>query len=143
MSETNPTHHDGCLYFAANSLARHMNEIAEEAFKFTHITPSYGFVMLEILNDPGLSQSKLAKSMNLKASTITRFVDKLIEKGLVERVQEGRTSIVHPTKEGRDFKVIIEQALKILHDAYCDILGEDTAMDMTKEIQNINHQLKK
>ena len=141
MSELETNHHDGCLYFAANSLARHLNELAEEAFKFTSITPAYAFVMLEILQEPGLSQSELANRMNLKASTMTRFMDKLIAKGLVERVQEGRSSSVYPTREGQDFKVIIEQALKILHDSYCDILGEDVAKTITDHIQDINRQL--
>lgn len=136
-------HPNGCLYFASNSLARHMNELAEEAFKFTCITPAYAFVMLEILKDSGLSQNQLAKRVNLKASTMTRFVDKLIDKGLVTREQEGRSSTVYPTKDGKDFKVIIEQALTILHDSYCDLLGKELAMKMTDQIQDINKILDK
>ncbi|NOU60153.1 MarR family winged helix-turn-helix transcriptional regulator [Marinifilum caeruleilacunae] len=136
-------HPDGCLYFAANSLARHLNNLAENAFKFTCITPAYAFVMLEILKDPGLGQNELARRVNVKASTMTRFVDKLIEKQLIKRTTEGRSVKIFPTKEGEDFKPIIEQALTILHDSYCDLLGKDLAMNMTDQLQDINHILEK
>lgn len=120
-----------------------MNEIAEEAFKPTNLAPAYAFVMLEIIKTPGLSHNELAIRMILKASTITRFVNKLLARNLVERVQKGRNSAVFPTKNGKDFKAIIEQVLKILHDTYCDILGNDIAIKITNHIQNINQNLKK
>lgn len=143
MSESCTTNIEGCLYFSANSLVRHLNEMADEAFKVTGIAPAYVYVMLVILEEPGLSQVRLAKRMNLKASTITRLVDKLIAKGFVERIHEGKRAFVHPTKAGEDFKVIIEQALKLLNDAYRDKLGADLAEKLTADIQNVNLLLEK
>lgn len=143
MSESCTTNIEGCLYFTANSLSRYLNEMAEEAFKITGIAPAYAYVMLVILEDPGLNQNKLAQKMNLKASTITRFVDKLIKQGYAERVHKSRSAHVYPTEEGKEFKVIIEQALKILHDAYCDKLGEDVAKQLIAHIKEVNLVLDK
>jgi DNA-binding MarR family transcriptional regulator len=58
--------------------------LAEDAFKITGLSPSYGYLMLILIDEPGLSQSELSQKMNLKASTMTRFIDKLIVLQYVE-----------------------------------------------------------
>ena len=138
MSESCKTNHECCLYFTANSLARQINEMAEDAFKITGLSPSYAHLMLLLIEEPGLSQNHLSERMNLKASTMTRFIDKLMQKGYVERVQEGRSVFIYPTENGKGLKKSIDQALKLLFDNYCEVMGKDFAVKLTEDIHKAN-----
>jgi DNA-binding MarR family transcriptional regulator len=81
--------------------------------------------------------------MNLKASTMTRFIDKLIVLQYVEWTSEGRNTFIFPTQKGKDLKPIIAKALKNLYDKYCEILGEDFAVKLTADIYQANETLRK
>jgi DNA-binding MarR family transcriptional regulator len=142
MSESSKTYHECCLYFTANSLSRKINEMAEDAFRITGLSPSYGHLMLSLIDEPGLSQSILSEIMNVKASTMTRFIDKLIVMNLAERVQEGRSSFIYPTEKGKELKPLIDKALNVLYENYCEILGKEFAIKLTEDIHKANIMLK-
>ena len=130
-----------CLYFTANSLSRYINELAEKAFATTGLAPSYSYLMMLVVDKPGQSQNELSHQMNLKPSTMTRFVEKLKQRELVFTSQEGRTVYVHPTEKGREFRPLIDQALKRLYDMYCEVLGEEFAVKLTADILHANRKL--
>jgi DNA-binding MarR family transcriptional regulator len=142
MSQPCTTYQECCLYFTANSLARFINTLAEEAFHVTGLSPSYAHLMLQLIEEPGLSQNELSQRMNLKASTMTRFIDKLITMKYVERVQKGRNSYIYPTAKGEEQKKGIDQALGDLYQKYCDVLGKDFAIKLTADIHKANQILK-
>ncbi|MCT4613554.1 MAG: MarR family transcriptional regulator [Marinifilaceae bacterium] len=135
------TYQSCCLYFTANSLSRFINSMAEDSFKITGLSPSYAHLMLILIEEPGQSQNELSHKMNLKASTMTRFIDKLIGMNFVERVHEGRTSYIYPTESGKKLKPIINKALGDLFDKYCEILGKDFAEKLTADINIANNKL--
>jgi len=141
MSNTCKSYQECCLYFTANSLARHINTLADEAFRTTGLAPSYAHLMMILIHEPGLSQSELSKRMNLKASTMTRFVDKLIAMHYAERVQEGRSAFIYPSEEGKKLETPINNALKALYEQYCDMMGEEFAIQLTKDIHKANSHL--
>lgn len=138
MSSIDRSYLSGCLYFTANSLSRNITEMAKEEFAVTGLDPSYAHLTLLLCDKPGLSQNELAQLMNLKPSTITRFIDKLQEKGLIERVQEGRNSLIYPTETGKEKSRLIRKALKNLFRRYCDVLGEEFAIKLTADIHEAN-----
>ena len=142
MSESCKTYHECCLFFTANSFARQINEMAEDAFKITGLAPSYAHLMLLLIEEPGLSQNNLSERMNLKASTMTRFIDKLMQKGYVERVQEGRSVFIYPTESGKELRQSINMALKNLFDNYCEAIGKEFAVRLTEDIHKANTILK-
>jgi len=142
MSKSDKTFHESCLYFTVNSLARQINEMAEEEFKITGLTPSHAYLMLTLLDEPGLSQNELSQKMNLKASTMTRFIDKLMLKRLVERIQEGRSVFIFPTEKGKELRILIESAMKKMYERYYDVLDEDFSKSLTADINKANLLLK-
>lgn len=142
MTKASKTFHESCLYFTVNSLARQINEMAEEEFKITGLTPSHAYLMLTLLDEPGLSQNELSQKMNLKASTMTRFIDKLMLKRLVERIQEGRSVFVYPTEKGKELRVLIERAMRNMYERYYEVLDEDFSKNLTSEMNKANLLLK-
>lgn len=134
---------DNCLYFTVNKLSRAITKMAEDSFKLTGLSPTHAFLMMLVIDKPGIAQSELADALHLKPSTITRFVDKLVEKGLIERKTEGKRSLNFPTENGEAILKDIKEGWKILFRSYSDILGEDEGKALNKLINEAGNKLEK
>jgi DNA-binding MarR family transcriptional regulator len=117
--------------------------MAKEEFAFTGLDPSYAHLVLLLCDKPGMSQNELAQMMNLKPSTITRFLDKLQSKGYIERIQDGRSSLIYPSEECKAKNKQVRKALKNLYNRYCGVFGEDFAVKLTSLINEANHIIEK
>ena len=113
-----------CLYFTANSLSRVITRMAEEAFRPTGLSPSHVFLLMLANENPGIGPKEMSDYLQLAPSTVTRFVDALVGKGLLERRAEGKTVGLFPTPEGSKLQPVIAEAWQAFHRRYCDILGE-------------------
>ncbi|ULL13751.1 MarR family transcriptional regulator [Paenibacillus sp. H1-7] len=134
--------HD-CLFFTANRLGRAITKMAEEEFAPTGLTPMYGYLIRLVNGAPGISQKELSKKLSITPSTLTRFIDKLEGKQLVERKGQGKTVHVYPTPKGEQLEETIRAASKRLHQRYETILGSDFAKQLGINIESASEQLEK
>lgn len=109
---------DGCLYFTSNRFARLLTKMAEEEFEATTLSPTHAFLLLAIIERPGITQKEAGNILHMTPSTITRFLDKLVTKGYVVRSAQGRSSLLHPTPEGITLEPSIKAAWARLHQRY-------------------------
>ena len=73
--------------------------MAEEEFKPTGVAPSYGFVLMSVNQQPGITAGEIAGVMQLQPSTVTRLVDKLEEGRYLRRQSEGKLDASLPDAE--------------------------------------------
>lgn len=132
-----------CLFFTANRLSRAITKIAEEEFALTGLTPMYGYLIRLVNGAPGISQKELSEKLYITASTLTRFIDKLEGKQLVERRVQGKTVLVYPTDKGKALEDTIRLASKNLHQRYEAILGSIPAKQLSRDIEHTSDQLEK
>ncbi|MCL1631704.1 MarR family transcriptional regulator [Sporolactobacillus sp. CPB3-1] len=130
-----------CLYFTTNRLSRIITKMADEAFAPTGFSPMYGYLLLLIIEDPGSAQKKLAEQLDIAPSTLTRFIEKLEQRGLVHRTTHGKTVLVYPTDAGRALENEIHMASKRLHQMYERILGKTASDLLSRELVNSSDQL--
>lgn len=130
-----------CLFFTANSLARVMTRMGEEEFAAVGMTPSYAFLITLAIDRPGISQKELAELLHIAPSTVSRFVDTLIGKGLISKEADGRNTYVFPTSAGLAMQTNIEKCWRGLFDRYCRILGEDEAVQLTTQTASASRRL--
>ena len=98
-----------CIYFTISKMFRMINKMAEESFEKLDIYPTHGFLMIILKEEEnGLTVNQISETLAIAPSTVTRFVDKLISKGYVERQKAGKNSFTKITEEG----------LKIMPDIY-------------------------
>ena len=123
----------GCLYYSANALGRIMTKMADEAFATTGLAPSYAFMLMSVNHKPGIQPMALSDHMQLTPSTVTRLIEKLENKGLVERKSVGRATEVYPTEKSLALQPEIQGCWKSLKERYTAIIGDDMAKRLTHD----------
>ena len=92
----------------------------------------------------GLYQSDIAKELDVKAPSLTRLVEQLEKKGMVERKScsdDARAKRVYLTDEGRDIRIRSVESVHFLEDMLFegfDREEKDETIDyLTRMLQNI------
>jgi DNA-binding MarR family transcriptional regulator len=124
----------GCLYYSTNALARLMTKLADEEFAITGLSTSYAFLLMTVNSKPGIQPKEISKHMQLTPSTITRLIEKMEQKKLLERKSTGRTTEVYPTEKSKKLDKIIKEAWRNLYKRYSDLIGEEVAKQLTVNI---------
>jgi DNA-binding MarR family transcriptional regulator len=105
------------------------NELLAEGFAeegFPEVRPSYGSVLIPLLEEDGLRMGEIARRARLTKQTITTLVALCERDGLVERrpdPQDGRATIVSLTPHARRFEPAAERVLARLERAVATELG--------------------
>lgn len=127
-----------CLFFVSHDLSRLMTEMAEEEFRFTGMSPTYAFLLMLVIEQPGITPTELSIKLHLKPSTITRFIDKLANYGFMERKSEGKNVLLYSTDRGMEMQSQIKSSWMNLYKKYSDKLGADLSSQITNDINNVN-----
>lgn len=130
-----------CLYFNSNALARKLSRHWEAAFKDYDLAPSHGYLVRLILEKPGSTQQQLADEMLLERSTIARFLDRLEEKGLVERSvrdDDPRIKAISPTPAALRLQDDLRTLGDQLYQSMCARFGANRVAGIVKEMREIS-----
>lgn len=123
-----------CLYFASGALARKIEKMATESWKKVDLSPSHAYLLLAVLEEPGLQPTALSEHLQLQPSTITRLLEKLEEKKLLIRTTEGRLTNVYPTPKAKELQPKMAACMQEFSDKYIQLLGKE---ESTKLVQNL------
>ena len=123
-----------CLYFTSAALARKIEKMAIESWKKVGLSPSHGYVLLAVLDEPGIQPTALADHLQLQPSTITRLLEKLEEKKLSVRTTEGKITNVYPTPKAKDLHPKMVACMQEFFSNYTGILGKE---ESTKLVQTL------
>lgn len=132
-----------CLFFTTNRLSRSITKIAEEEFAPTGMTPMYGYIIRLVNGTPGISQKELSEKLYITASTLTRFIDKLEGRQLVERKVQGKTVLIYPTPKGNALEEEICNASKRLFKRYEEVVGTEMALQLSRDLEAASEQLER
>lgn len=142
MSKTIQESLDSCLFFTVKKLDRALNKLADESFQKVGMTPTYAFILLILAEEDGKLQKDIAQMLYIAPSTLTRLVEKLVYKGYVTTLTEGRTRKVYLTADGRELLPFIQEAWDDLHARYKAILGDDYADELAFTINTNSEKLR-
>ncbi|MCM3703095.1 MarR family winged helix-turn-helix transcriptional regulator [Paenibacillus macerans] len=132
-----------CMYFTTNRLSRAITRLADEAFAMTGLAPAYGYLVRLVIANPGITQKELSEKLYITPSTLTRFIDKLAGKQLVERKVQGKTVLVYPTDKGIAMKESLLEASKKLKASYEAILGKELADVLTRQQESASEMFER
>ncbi|TCJ18840.1 MarR family transcriptional regulator [Flaviaesturariibacter flavus] len=110
-----------CLYFMSGALARKVEKLAADSWKPVGLSPSHAYLLLAVLETPGIQPGALASQLQLQPSTITRLMQKLEEKKLIVRTTEGKLTNVYPTPKARELQPKMNTCMEVFY-GHCDRL---------------------
>ena len=107
--KTSESRYCSCIYFSSAAFARKIEKIAVESWKPVGLAPSHGYLLMNVIDEPGIQPGALADQLQLQPSTITRLIEKLEEKKMVRQprirpfanpiTRRKETSLDSPTSE--------------------------------------------
>jgi DNA-binding MarR family transcriptional regulator len=112
---------DNLGFLLAKAIQR-WNELLAERFReagYPEVRPSYGSLLVPLLEEDGLRMGELAARARLSKQTMTTTVRLLERDGLVTRVPDPvdrRATRVHLTERSRGFRSVAERVLAELDD---------------------------
>lgn len=120
------------LFFLAGALSRELSYQADEAFASVGLSSSHALLLLLIHRDPGVQPGALASKLHLKPSTITRLVQKLERRELVEKESQGRATAISCTDKGvqlsekisEEWQELLQGKQQELGERYVSVLSE-------------------
>lgn len=129
--------YSGCLFFAANALARSTSHLASIAYKSLGITAQSAYVLLIVVEMPGIHSTELAKKMMLTPSTITRLTDKLIKIGYLKKETQSKYCMLYPTDFALSIKPQLDECSNKLIQIYNEVfnIGKEGETNETKLCQ--------
>jgi len=134
-----------CPYFTSASFARVIQQMADEECQLgsTGLSPAHVYLIVLVNDNEGISPSELAQKLNLAPSTITRMIDKLVSKGILERKIEGKNSLTYPTDKSREMQKHIVDTFQRLYKRVTDVLGKKEGYKLIKMIDEATAKLMK
>jgi DNA-binding MarR family transcriptional regulator len=131
------------IFFLTSAFARKLGKQADELFEAVGLSSSHALLLHLVHKNPDIQPGQLAKMLHLKPSTITRLVQKLERRGLVEKQSAGRATNIVCTNEGRNiaddiqqkWERLIQQKREQLGERYVEVLSEmiANALDTMEE----------
>ncbi len=130
-----------CLYFTANSLARKIDKLAQESWSKVGLSPSHAYLLMMVLEEPGIQPGFLADHLQLQPSTVTRLIEKLEEKKLLIRTTEGKMTNVYPTPKGKELLPKLKECLNEFYTHYSAILGKEESAKLVQTMGKVADKL--
>lgn len=135
---------DHCLYFNATALARQLEREWTAAFKPQGLTPPQAFLLRAVLDHPGRAQRELADALVIARPTVTRALDGLAAKGLIERRAsdaDGREQFIHPTPRALALHAALNEASGRVTRRLKKVLGEGDFAETVARIRGVRAHL--
>lgn len=112
------------MHLASNTFSREITRHFDSYFEEYGLATSYVELLLILQDQDELSQNDLADEMKLAPSTITRFVNKLVKKGLIEKKKVGRTAVITLSKKGQELLPALKRSFDNAENDLKGILGD-------------------
>ena len=131
-----------CLYFTSAALARKVEKLAAESWKPVDLSPSHAYLLMAVMEEPGMQPTTLAEHLQLQPSTITRLIQKLEEKKLVIRTTEGRITNVYPTPRAKELQPKVMDCMKHFYEQYSGALGKEECIKLVQSMTRVADKFK-
>jgi DNA-binding MarR family transcriptional regulator len=131
------------LGFLLAKAAQRWNELLAERFAaagYGDVRPSYGSVLLPLVEEDGLRLGELARRARLSKQTMTELVRRLERDGLVERrpdPTDHRAAIVSLTPRARAFEPVAAGVLAELDGLVRDRLDDERVEELKAALREL------
>jgi DNA-binding MarR family transcriptional regulator len=129
------------MYFVSNALARKIEKIAIQSWKKVNLSPSHAYLLMLVIDEPGIQPTALSEELQLQPSTITRLIEKLEQKKLLARTYEGKMTNVYPTPKAKELLPKLKQCVADFYENYSSVLGKEESAKLVQSMNRIADKL--
>lgn len=133
MKTTDSTYRQ-CLYFTSHALARKIEKLALESWSKVDLSPSHAYLLMLVIEQPGIQPTAISEHLQLQPSTITRLIERLEQKKMLVRTTEGKVTNVYPSPRGKDLMPKLRECMNEFYQRYSTLLGKD---ESARLVQNM------
>ncbi|MGB5396911.1 MAG: MarR family transcriptional regulator [Gammaproteobacteria bacterium] len=130
-----------CLYFNVNALARKVNAIWDEAFAEFDLSPAHAYLLRLVLENPDITQTRIADELRLEKSTVTRFINVLEDKQLLMRTRTGRETMIKPTLQAKKMKNRLNKKADALYQEMLKTMGKSGLNELVTRMRETGNRL--
>ena len=105
------------------------------------MSPSHAYLLMIVLEEPGVQPGILSDELQLTPSTITRLIEKLEEKDLVVRTTSGKITNLYPTPKAKKLLPQLNECVKQFQRDYTKILGVEESAKLVSNIHKLANKL--
>lgn len=105
------------------------------------VTASQGYAVLTLPREGSLSMYELSEAIGITGSTMTRIVDPLVNKGLVQRKtddEDRRIVRVSLTEQGRTLRLTLEKELQEFFKLVLGEIQDDELQTIVDSVKKVN-----
>lgn len=139
--KTSDSKYSKCIYFTSNALARKIEKLAIESWKRVNLSPSHGYLLMLLLEEPGMQPGNIAAQMQLTPSTITRLIEKLEAKKLVVRTADGKITNVYPSPRAKEMLPELKACVGDFYNSYSKLLGTEESNKLVQSMNRVSDKL--
>ena len=132
---------DRCLYFNLNALVRKVNKIWVDAFAEYDLSPAHAYLLRLVAASPGLRQTEISHELKLEKSTITRFIDVMVERGFLRRKKEGREQLIYPSQKTLQIVDSLNKTGSKLYKEMSQTLGSSELKSVVGDLRDMSNKL--
>ncbi len=124
-----------------NDLVRYASLLDRVCTENLNITGSQGYTLLALPDDESISMNDLSLKMKLAGSTMTRTVDPLVKKGLVDRQpdpEDRRVVLVRLTETGMQAKQQLQETLQWFFSSVMEGIPEGEQAQVIQSLEKLN-----
>lgn len=130
-----------CFYFSSAAFARKVEQMAAQCWEPLSLAPAYGYVLMLVIDNPGIQPGELGRELQLKPSTITRFIEKLESRKWVIRHSMGKITHVYATPEGKNMYPRLKECMEDFYSRYSQLIGTDTVSSFIQQMNSISDKI--
>lgn len=139
--KTSESKYCNCLYFTSAALARKVEKLAVATWKPVGLSPSHAYLLLAVLEEPGIQPSALGEQLQLTPSTISRLMEKLETAKLLVRLTDGKITNVYPTPKAKELAPKMKACVEAFAAAYTNMLGREEGLRLAKDLAAVADKL--
>ena len=134
-----------CLYFNANHLSRVVNKLMNDAYASIGLSAAHAYLLRLVLDNPGLLQKEIGSMLHLEKSTITRFINKMVDEGYLLRkpsiIDEIKYQHIYPTAQALNIKEELTAIGESVYKHMADAINPDEFVKIVDKIRTVTHKL--
>jgi DNA-binding MarR family transcriptional regulator len=118
-----------------------MEKLSSQSWSRVELAPSHAYLLMAVLEEPGMQPGILADHLQLQPSTITRLIEKLEEKKLVVRTTEGKITNVYPTPKARELQPRMNTCMEEFLKNVSELIGKEESLSLVRQMAKVADKL--